>query len=189
MRIANTDVVDKFYEYDIFFKTRTIYMGEGEDGVDKQFAEFMIKGLHILDQEQGDITILMNNGGGDEYHGMAVYDAIKSCKNHVTIKVYGMSMSMGSIILQAADERMMSENARMMIHYGTWGVYDHALNSDRWNAEGLRFNRWMEDLYLEKIREKKPRYTRAQVKRLVQFDTFFTASEAVEIGLCDKVIG
>ena len=92
-------------------------------------AERAIKALHILDSTAptGDkpITVIMNNPGGDEYHGMAIYDAIKSCKNHVTIVVFGMAMSMGSIILQAADKRVMSANSRVMIHYGTWGINDH----------------------------------------------------------------
>lgn len=194
------DDVDKFFDYEIYIPTRTIYMGSvdndqevGESGTDGAMAERVIKALHILDSSApaGDkpITIIMNNPGGDEYHGMAIYDAIKGCNNHVTIIVYGHAMSMGSIILQAADRRVMAPNSRMMIHYGTWGIHDHPQNVYKWADEGKKFDAWMEQQYLTKIKEKNPEYTLKKVQELCKFDTFFTAKEAVDIGLADEILG
>ena len=116
---------------------------DSESGTDANMAERVIKGLHMLDTSAptGDkpITIIMNNLGGDWYHGMGIYDAIKACKNHITIKVFGYVMSMGSIIIQAADKRIMSPNSRMMIHYGTSGYYGHNKDFIKWAKEaGLR---------------------------------------------------
>jgi ATP-dependent Clp protease protease subunit len=200
MARINRDDVDKLYDYDIYIPTRTIYMGSadadiqhGESGTDAAMAERMIKALHILDSQAptGDkpITIIMNNPGGDEYHGMAIFDAIKACKNHVSVHVYGHAMSMGSIILQAADERIVTPNSRVMIHYGTWGITDHPRNVYKWAEEGKRFDNWMENIYLEKIKQKHPNYTLKKVQELCMFDTFLTAKEAVELGLADKILG
>lgn len=198
-RITRDDV-DKFYDYGINIPTRTLYMGsvasdwgDAEQGVDFQMAERMVKGLHLLDANasNGDkpITILMNNPGGDEYHGLAIYDAIKTCRNEVTIIAYGHAMSMGSIIFQAADERIMAPTAAMMIHYGTWGpLEDHPKIVRKWADEGKRWDKWMLEMYLEKIREKHPKFTLAKVDKMCDFDTFFTAQEAVDIGLADKVL-
>lgn len=194
------DDIDKFFDYDTYLPTRTIYMGSndydqelGESGVDGAMAEKVIKSLHILDSSapSGDkpITIIMNNIGGDEYHGMGIYDAIKACKNHVTIEVYGHCMSMGAVILQAADKRVMSPNARMMIHYGIWGVSDHPQNVYRWAEEGKKFDSWMENVFLEKIKEKNISYTLKQVQELCRFDTFLNSKEAVDLGLADSVLG
>ncbi len=190
------DDVDKFYAYGLNIPTRTIYMGseeyaeDGETGVDHLMSQRVIKGLHLLDaQSTSAINIIMNNPGGDEYHGLAIFDAIVACQSHVTITVLGMAMSMGSIILQSADERVMSPNSRMMIHYGTWGYYGHAIDSARWNEEGEKFNRWLEDLYLSKMRQKNSRVPKKQVVEMCQFDTFYTAQEAINLGLADKILG
>jgi ATP-dependent protease ClpP protease subunit len=93
----------------------------------------------------------MNNPGGDWYHGMAIYDAIKYSSCECTIKVYGHAMSMGSIILQAADHRIMMPNSRFMIHYGYDGKAGHAKIVYKWADEGKRVNWEMENLYLEKM--------------------------------------
>ncbi len=189
------DDVDKFFEYGIDIGAKTLYMGsesykdDDETGTDFLMAERVIKGLHLLDRRVSDgITILMNNLGGDEYHGMAIYDAITACQNHVTIKVFGHAMSMGSIILQAADQRIMAPNARLMMHYGTWGTHDHPKNVEKWVEEGKRFNKWMIDLYLEKIREKNPRFKRTKVDQMCNFDTILSARETVSLGLADSIL-
>lgn len=198
MAKAMRDDIDKFFDYEIYLPTRTIYMGSvendienGESGTDGAMAERVIKALHILDNTpSGDkpITIIMNNPGGDEYHGLAIFDAIKTCKNYVKVIVYGHAMSMGSIILQAADERVMAPNSRMMIHYGTWGINDHPKIVYKWADEGKKFDAWMENLYFEKIKQKHPNHSLAKVKEMCNFDTFLTAQEAVDLGLADKIL-
>lgn len=194
---VNRDDVDKFHDYGIYLPSRTIYMGSeshdvdsGESGVDGAMAEKMVKNLHVLDSiNKEPILIIMNNTGGDEYHGFAIYDAIQACASHVTIKVYGHAMSMGSIILQAADHRVMMPTSRMMIHYGTWGVHDHAKTAQKWAEEGRKIDTWMEDMYLSRIHEKVPGFTKAKLQKMLDHDTFFTAQETVDLGLADKVDG
>jgi ATP-dependent protease ClpP protease subunit len=218
------DDIDKFIDYDIYLPTRTIYMGSissdesgNEIGVDHILAERCLKTLHILDTQApaGDkpITIIMNNYGGDVRHGMAIYDAIKDCKNHVTIKVYGGAMSMGSIILQAADRRIMSQNSRLMIHYGIHGHVDHAKITSKWQKEADRFDRFMEDLYLQKMegksltlkdyltaigkeddipsgngKNKQINITRKQLEKMLNFDTIMSPKMALQLNLIDEII-
>jgi ATP-dependent Clp protease, protease subunit len=192
----NRDDVDKWHDNGIYIPTRTIFIGsesyiDGEEsGCDGLMAEKAVKNLHILESiNKENITILMNNIGGDEYHCFAIYDAIKSCESFVTIKVFGHAMSAGSIILQAADERIMSPNSMQMIHYGTWGIHDHSKTAQKWAREGLRIDNWMEKMYLEKIKEKHAIFTLAKLQRLLDHDTFLTAKQSVELGLADKVLG
>lgn len=194
---VNRDDVDKFHDYSIYIPTRTIYMGSedfsidlGESGTDGLMAERVIKNLAILESMSKEpITILMNNIGGDEYHGFATYDAIRACQSPVTIQVMGHAMSMGSIILQAADERIMAPTSRQMIHYGTWGINDHAKTSRKWSDEGVKIDEWMENMYIAKIKEKHPDFTLKKLQKMLNFDTFLTAEESVKLGLADKVLG
>lgn len=194
------DDVDRLFDYDVFVPSRTLYMGscssdwDGRDsGVDFLMAERVIKGLHILDRiaprppSSGDITIIMNNPGGDFYHGLAIYDAIKGCDNHVTIRVMGHAMSMGAFILQAADERVLSPHARVMIHYGTSSSGGHAKDLMRWAKEYERLNDLHEDVLLGRIREKHPTFPKEKIKELLTFDTILSAEEAVALGLADRV--
>src|SRR5277367_5257992 len=101
---VNRDDIDKFHDVGLHLPTRTIYtsteqfLGDGEEGgCDSLMAERFVKNMHILSSLSGEpITVLMNNIGGDTYHGLAMYDAIKTCPNHVTVKIFGHAMSMGS---------------------------------------------------------------------------------------------
>lgn len=196
-RRVNRDDIDKFHDYGIYVPHRTIYMGsenvseENEGGVNALMAERNIKNLMILDGlSEEPITIIMNNIGGDVNHGLAIYDAVKSCRSHVTIKVFGHAMSMGSIILQAADERVMAPNSSQMIHYGTMSIDEkHARTAYKIAEENKRIDKWMEIMYLEKIREKNPRFQLTSLKRLLDHDTFLTAQQSLELGLADKILG
>lgn len=153
--------LDKWFDLNVDLDFRTIYMGsvsydrdDAETGVDHVMAEYLIKGMHTLESKSNKpITILMNNPGGDWYHGMAIYDAIKCSPCECTIRVYGHAMSMGSIILQAADHRVMMPSSRFMIHYGTDGKYSHAKIVYKWADEGKRASWEMENIYLEKMLE------------------------------------
>jgi ATP-dependent protease ClpP protease subunit len=148
-----------WFDYKVDINNRTIYMGsstidsEGESGVDASMVENFIKGLHALEirDPSEKINIIMNNPGGDWYHGMAIYDAIKASPCFISIKVYGYAMSMGSVILQAASERIMMPNSRLMIHYGTDGINSHPKIVQSWAEEGRRNNMEMENIYIDSM--------------------------------------
>jgi len=183
------DDINNFFHFNINIPGKVLYMGESE-GTDHEMAEAVIKGLAVLDSlnRKKKITIYMNNPGGDEYHGLAIYDAIRSCRSKTSMRVFGHAMSMGAWILQASDLRLMSTNATLMLHYGTFAYDGHSKNFDKWSKENKRLCKLMEDHLLERIKEKHPRYTREALQELIRFDKFLTASEAVDLGLADKVI-
>ena len=190
------DAIDRFYDYDINETLRLVWMGSieaneefVESGTNFSMAERVIKGLYILEsQSKEPINIVMNNLGGDVYHGFAISDVIESCKSHVTITVYGYAMSMGSFILQAADKRVLSKRATMMIHYGQAGTSDHSLNFIKSAQEEQRLNKIVEDVYLEKIQEKNSHYSRQRLKNRMSFDWYLDAKQAIELGLADEIL-
>lgn len=191
------DDLDRFHDYSIFLPTRTLYMGSeqfslehGESGTDGQMAERIIKNLHLLDSISSEpIKIIMNNQGGDEYACFAIIDAIKKCKSHVEILALGHAMSAGSLILQAADKRVMGPLAIQMIHYGTWGCVDHSKTFVKWAKENDRINSWMESYYLEKIKEKHSNFPLSKLRAMLDHDTFLTAQQSLDLGLCDEILG
>ena len=220
------DDVDQFMDNDIYLPTRTIYMGSvnsfedgDESGVDHSMAERMSKALHILDTYDAEarkgekpIQIIMNNPGGDVIHGMGISDTISNCKNHVTIKVVGHAMSMGSIILQAADKRVMTKNSQIMIHYGYDGFSAHTKITNQWNKWGKEWCRWAEGIYMEKMkgrkiklheylnlidkdykcpsgnaRNKMVEITEERLEAMLNFDTIIGADMALKLNLIDEI--
>lgn len=197
-RRITREEIDRFHDYGIYVPTRTLYCGseaydldsDEESGTDGKMAERIIKNLRILEALSSEpIIIIMDNVGGDFYHGGAVWDQIKLCKSHTTIQVMGHAMSMGSVILQAADTRVMAPNAKQMIHYGETAASGHPTVVSKWVEEDKKLNRWMEQMYLEKIQEKNPNFKLKKLKEMLSFDTILTAQESIDLGLADKILG
>lgn len=195
----NRDDLEKFHDYDLYLPTRTLIMRSentdenGESGVDSAMAQRAIKNLHILDSmtPTGDkpITIIMNSPGGDILHGMSIYDAVASCKNHVTIVVTGYGMSIAAWILQAADHRVMTKHSRLMIHTGYIALSEnHPEINKRWMRQFDKDEEEFENILLNKIKIKKPNFTKKQIKELLKFDTILTPEEALEFNLIDEIL-
>lgn len=224
MATLTKESIDKWFTHNLDTDNRVLYMGsvdktsEYESGVDHLMAESFIKGLHVLESKNNsEITIIMNNPGGEWYHGMAIYDAIQNARCHCTIKVYGYAMSMGSIILQAADKRILMPNSRFMIHYGGTSFDEASLPLiEKWVNEERRINYDMEEIYLKamlgkeekeghgylakvlsdvlespktfsKKAETKKEELRSVLKEMLNFDTILTAEETVDLGFADEI--
>lgn len=185
-RLLREDI-DRFFDYGVHIPSRTLYMGSE---VDEVMAELFLKGMALLEISSDPITIVMNNIGGDEYHGLGIYDAIATSKCHITIKAYGHAMSMGSWILQAADERVLAPSCTVMIHYGFTPVDADLTRSQvgAMHSEVARLNQLMEQTYLVRMQEKNPRATLHQLQKLLEKESHFTAEQAVGLGLADKIL-
>jgi len=189
----NNDDISHFIDNDLYVPTRTVYIGpmsSVEYEVNAMMAERAIKNLHILDSKSSEpIEIISLNYGGGVLEGMAIYDSIKLCRSSVTMKIFGCANSMGSVILQAADKRLIAPNAEVMLHYGYASYGENHPKAIR-NAQkkDRKYDMWMVDLYLEKIREKVPNFTRAQLDKWLDFDKYMTAEEAIKYGLADAII-
>jgi len=65
------------------------------------------------------INIILNSPGGSLIDGMELFDTITALRGdgiHFTITARGYAASMGSILLQAADVRVMGKEAYLLVH-------------------------------------------------------------------------
>lgn len=177
---------DILIEHGIDIRGRTIYL-TGE--INEERADKFIKLIKYLDKTAGDITVILNSEGGCVTSGFAIYDTIKACRNEVTIKVYGCAMSMGSIILQAGDRRIIGVNGRVMIHKGAITLDDHVTNVEKAVKESKDLEVIMTDIYLEKIKEVKHSFRRSQIEKMMEFDSYLSSAKALELGLVDEIEG
>lgn len=178
------DDIDKFLDHDVDLGSRTILL---TDDIGEFSVGNAIKALHVLDRSSGDITIKLCTDGGEWYSGMALYDVIAACQNKVIVLGMGKVMSMGSIILQAADERVLLPNTTVLVHYGFDGFLGHVKDLERRAKESARASKVMEDIFLDRIHAKHPKFTREQFKRKFAFDVYMSAHEAIDLGLADRI--
>jgi len=179
--------ISRWFDEDFHLETRTIFI---PDEINEYSAKRFHKQMHLFITSDDPINIIMDCLGGDYHHGMGMYDAIKNCKSHVTIRVTGVAMSMGSLLLQAADDRIVSTNSVLMIHYGyTYTGFDHQKTNEKWAEFQKKERPVMENIYLNRIREKIPNYSKKKLQTQLDFDTILKGQDIVDLGLADGVIG
>ena len=189
-RLSKPDL-ERWIEDGIYLPTKTLRLfGD----VDEQLAEQAISSLFILDQTKVEqpITILLNSDGGDVTQGWAIIDAIKQCQSSVTIHVIGAAESMAAFILQAADRRVISPNALLMLHVGEYGLSsNHPVN----NRARIAYYEYDEDRLCQLLYDRMSEAGTLssdvgleQIKRMITFDQLFTAEQALAAGLVDEII-
>src|SRR5438094_475446 len=65
------------------------------------------------------IMIVFNSPGGSVLDGLALYDYLRQLRaagHHVTTVALGRAASMGAVLLQAGDRRVIGENAFLLVH-------------------------------------------------------------------------
>lgn len=194
----NKDDVDRWFDYSYLPSKRLIYVGsidaemasgEGESGTDCQMAEFFVKSIiHCNLISNKPVIVHMNNLGGDWFAGMAMYDAIRASTAHVYGVCWGVAMSMGSIIIQACDSRIVAPHCTFMIHDGFESISGTCKSVEAWAKHTPKMRKRMYEIYLSRMKPAKPRITMAKIEELCSHDTIYTAEEAVNNGLVDWVL-
>lgn len=135
--------------------------------------------------EMPHIQILLSTYGGNVYDGLSLYDAIKNSKTDVDITCFGKIMSMGIVILLSAKTRKAYRNTTFMIHELSSGVIGKLADMEESIDEGKRINKVLFDII-----EKETKITHSWLKEIYnkKKDWFFTAEEALEIGLITEII-
>jgi ATP-dependent protease ClpP protease subunit len=187
--------LDHWFDYSYLPSKRMIYVGshntetandEGESGTDCQMSEFFIKAmLHLNSISSKPIFVNMNNIGGDYYHGMAMYDIIRLSPSHIYGTAWGYATSMGSIILQAFDTRIITPNSVVMIHDGEDSITGTPKSVEAWGKQSKKIRERTYEIYFARMKATKPRITLKKIEEMCSHDTIFTAKEAVDNGLAD----
>src|SRR4051794_26556315 len=86
------------------------------------------------------ITVIFNSPGGSVLDGLALFDylrRLRSVGHFVTTMALGRAASMGAVLLQAGDHRVMGENAFLLIHE----VSNHTTGKVSEMEDGVEFTR------------------------------------------------
>lgn len=133
-----------------------------------------------------DITIVFNSPGGGVFEGLALYDFLRDLRSRghkLTTKSVGMAASMGGVLLQAGDERIMGPNAYMLIHEVSSGSMGKVSEME----DALEFTNRLQEKLLDILSERSS-LTKAQIKRKwKKKDWWLDAQEALELGFIDRI--
>jgi len=170
--------------YSRLLNERIIFVGTP---IDDQIANLTIAQLLHLESDDPDkeISIYINSPGGSVYAGLAIYDTMQFIKPEVQTICVGIAMSMGAVLLAggAPGKRMALPNSRVLIHQVWGGVQGQATDIEIHARETLALRARLDEI-LAHHTGKTPEQIHADSDR----DRFFTAQEAAEYGLIDRVI-
>lgn len=171
------------YRTGVDLPSRTIFL---IGSIDDHAVYRSLTGLQILaaDRRSG-IRIVMNSVGGDEPGGYAIYDAIRSVRNKVTIEGYGAVQSIAALILQAADVRALAPQCRFMIHNGNIDLAP-GVDADTAVAIGREVER--NNHIYHKVLSQRSGKPLEEVRALAEAETYYSAREAVQHGFADVVL-
>lgn len=146
-------------------------------------AKAFLEELSSLDADA--ITVRINSFGGSVSDGLAIYNALKRHKAHVTTVNEGAAMSIASLILMAGDTVEMAENSLLMIH-APW-TYAGG------NAVDLRETADMLDKWAQAMASSYAAQTGRPVDEMLAWltdgkDHYFSAAEAQQEGLIHNVV-
>lgn len=146
-------------------------------------ANQFIQDLKALDDGVSPVVVAFNTIGGDLFDGMAIHNALSRLGERCTARIDALAASAGSVAACGAHRVVMASNAMLMIHNPwTWTSGD---------AEDLRKVADVLDQTFEAIiaayKAKAPDIDDAELRRMVNDETWLTAQEALALGLADEV--
>jgi len=176
---------DRAYDiYSRLLKDRIIFVG---GPIETDMANTVIAQLLFLEKENPDedIQMFINSPGGVINAGMAILDTMNYIKCDVSTIAVGVAASMGSFLLAHGEKgkRFALPNSKIHIHQPLGGVEGQASDIA---IEAQEILKTREILY--KMLSKQTGQSIKQIEKDADRDKYFTAQEAKEYGLIDKVI-
>ena len=170
--------------YSRLLNDRIIFIGQP---IDEDLANLVVAQLlHLASEDPDkDVSVYVNSPGGSLHAGLAIYDTMQYVHPDVQTICYGMAMSAGSLILAggASGKRLVLPNARILIHQPSSGFQGQSSDIEIHAREVLDLRARIEDIYARHTGQ-----DLSQVHDDMERDRFFSAGEAVDYGLVDRVI-
>jgi ATP-dependent Clp protease, protease subunit len=170
--------------YQRLLRERIIFLGSV---VDDEIANALCAQLLLLTAEdpKRDIYLYINSPGGSVSAGMAIYDTMQYVPNDVATVGMGLAASMGQFLLCAGSsgKRIALPHSRIMMHQPSGGLGGTASDIKIQAEQMIYTKRKMAELIAHHTGQ-----TVEQIERDSDRDRWFTAEEAREYGLVDKVV-
>lgn len=155
------------------------------DAIDSWFgvsAEALVQDLAKLDVEQ--LNVYINSPGGSVFDGLAILNALRRHPANVTVTVDGLAASAASFIAMGGDEVVMGRNSELMIHDASGICIGNSSDMQTMADDLARISDNIASIYAERAGGDVKAW-----RDVMLAETWFTAQEAVDAGLADRVDG
>ena len=137
--------------------------------------------LYQIPSDAKTVNVHLNTPGGDIFEGVAIYNQLLAHSGEVNVFVDSLAASAGSLIAMAGKNITMKPASFIMIHNG-WSRIAGDSTDLRAEADLLdKINVQFADIYAKRTGK-----TRAEMLAFMDKETWFTADEAVEIGMASN---
>lgn len=160
--------------------TLWLYDAIGADMWGGVSAEDFARTLQVMSAPK--LHLRINSPGGDITDARAMVTALREHPSHITAHIDGLAASAASYVALACNEVVISEGAFVMVH-NAWTL-----------AIGNRFDMQASSDMLAKIDhsiaadyQRKTGKDEATVRAWMDAETWFSAQEALEVGLVDRI--
>lgn len=155
----------------------------GEIGAWGVTANQFVQDLRAIDDGASPVIVAFNSIGGDLFDGLAIHNALSRLGERCTGRIDALAASAASVAVCGAHRVVIAANAMLMIH--------NPYTFTGGDAEDFRRVADVLDQTLEAIiaayKAKAPDIDEAELRRMVNAETWLTANEAVALGLADEV--
>jgi len=163
---------------------RIVYMsGVFDEAQAKDIITKMIT-LELKDPSK-DILMYIDSYGGYVHSFLAIHDVMKMLRCNVATVAIGKTMSCGQMLLISGTKgkRFITQNSRVLMHEISSGTFGKLADMEVDINETKALKKIVEELILKYTKVKK-----AELSKYMIRDSFFSADEALRLGMVDHII-
>lgn len=147
--------------------------------------DFMKQVMYLnAEDENAPIFVFINSPGGEIDNGLQIYDVIVSSKAPICIFCTGCAYSMGAVLFACGRKRYMLPHSKLMLHEPLLGG---KIGGNASSIKAISDSLLETKSMVNKLLALHTGKTEEEIDRLTSFDHYFTAQEAVEMGLADGI--
>lgn len=137
-------------------------------------------------QDVDTVNLHINSNGGLVFEGITIHNILKGSDKTVNVIIDGLAASIASVIAMCGDTVKMYPTSQMMIHncwtYGCGNANDFRKLADQ-------MDKIMDSSRIAYLSKAKDKLTEEKLKELLDNESYLTAQECFDLGLCDEIIG
>lgn len=145
------------------------------------WAEDMVAALKEITTSK--INLRLNSPGGSVFEGVTIANALRAHPASVTVYVDGIAASIASVIALAGERLVMMPQSQLMVHNASGACYGDS-------TEMLEMAKLLDkqSLNIAKAYAEHTGRPLAEWQQYMAEETWFSAEEAVEVGLADEAM-
>jgi HK97 family phage major capsid protein len=177
MKATGTEIVAEIFLYD---QIGTSFWGDGISA--KQFAE-QFRAATTSKPAPARCVLHINSPGGDVFDASAIFDLVKQSAVPVDVMIDGLAASAAFTIAMAGRKISIGEAGLMMMHNAKGMAFGSAKDMNQTAGVLDKISNQMAEIYAKRCN-----MSVAEIKTMMDAETWLTAQECVDKGIADELV-